>query len=161
MLIDGHEGKPVPHSIVLIDGNRIVAVGTTDTLKVPSGTKVIDAGGMTVMLGLIDAHVHMDTIGHTDYQSWHQTYKSRFQEIYAISARGMLMYGVTSAIDLGGSADELVAFRKKVDSGQVASPRLKIAGGFISNYPDEYMKTWHRGYQSINLHKSRTPAGRR
>ena len=68
MLIDGHEGKPVPHSIVLIDGNRIVAVGTTDTLKVPSGTKVIDAGGMTVMPGLIDAHVHMDTVGHTDYQ---------------------------------------------------------------------------------------------
>ena len=152
MLIDGHEGTPVAHSVILIDGNRIVAVGTSDTLKVPAGTRVVDAAGMTVMPGLIDVHVHMDTIGHTDYQYWHQTYKSRFQEIYAISAKGMLLYGVTSAVDLGGSTEELVAFKKKVDSGQIASPRLKIAGGFISNYPDEYMKTWHRGYQSINVH---------
>ena len=68
MLIDGHEGPPIPHALILIDGNRIVAVGTRDTLKVPPGTKVLDAAGMTVMPGLIDVHVHMDTIGHTDYQ---------------------------------------------------------------------------------------------
>ena len=68
MLIDGHEGPPVPHALILIDGNRIVAVGTRDTLKVPPGTRVLDAAGMTVMPGLIDVHVHMDTIGHTDYQ---------------------------------------------------------------------------------------------
>jgi adenine deaminase len=74
LLIDGHEGPPQPQSIVLIDGNRIVAVGTRDTLTVPAGARVIDAGGMTVMPGLIDAHVHMDIIGHTNYAYWHQTF---------------------------------------------------------------------------------------
>ena len=68
MLIDGHEGPPIHHAVILIDGNAIVAVGNRDTLKVPPGVKILDASGMTVMPGLIDAHVHMDTIGHTDYQ---------------------------------------------------------------------------------------------
>jgi hypothetical protein len=70
MLVDGHENPPVPHSLILVDGNRIVAVGTKDTLRVPPGTPVVDADGMTVMPGLIDVHVHLDTLGHTDYQYW-------------------------------------------------------------------------------------------
>jgi imidazolonepropionase-like amidohydrolase len=152
MLIDGHEGPPVPHALILVDGTRIVAVGTTDTLKVPPGAKVLDASGMTVMPGLIDAHVHLDTIGHTDYQYWHQTYKSRIQDIYEIAARQLLLYGVTTALDLGGFAPDLGVFKKKLASGQVMGPRVKFAMGFISNYNDEFVKTWHRGYQAENVH---------
>lgn len=37
-LIDGHEGPPVHHAVILIDGNTIVAVGNRDTLKVPQGS---------------------------------------------------------------------------------------------------------------------------
>jgi imidazolonepropionase-like amidohydrolase len=150
MLIDGHEGPPVPHAVILIDGNRIVAVGNRDTLKVPPGTKVLDASGMTVMPGLIDTHVHLDTIGHTDYQYWHRTYRSRIQDIYQISATGMLQYGVTTALDLGAYADDVAAFKKKAESGEVASPRIRITGGFITNLSDEYIKSWHRGYQTAN-----------
>ena len=76
MLIDGHEGPPLHHAIVLIDGNKIVAVGNRDTLKVPTGTKIVDAAGMTVMPGLIDAHVHHDILGHTDYDRWTKLYES-------------------------------------------------------------------------------------
>ena len=150
MLIDGHEGPPVHHAVILIDGNAIVAVGTRDTLKVPPGTKVLDAAGMTVMPGLIDTHVHLDTIGHTDYQYWHRTYRSRIRDIYQVSATGMLQYGVTTALDLGAYADDVAAFKKKADSGEVASPRIKITGGFITNLSDEYIKGWHRGYQTAN-----------
>jgi imidazolonepropionase-like amidohydrolase len=154
MLIDGHEGPPVPHSVVLIDGNVIAAVGNRDTLKVPPGTKVLDASGMTVMPGLIDTHVHLDTIGHTDYQYWHRTYRSRIQDIYQVSATGMLQFGVTSALDLGAYADDVAAFKKKAESGEVESPRIRITGGFITNLSDEYIKGWHRGYQTAN---ARTP----
>jgi imidazolonepropionase-like amidohydrolase len=152
MLIDGHEGPPVAHSLILVDGNRIVAVGTRDNLKVPAGAKVLDASGMTVMPGLIDVHVHMDTIGHTDYQYWHQTYRSRIQEIYEIAARQLLTYGVTTALDLGGYAPDLGILKKKLESGQLTGPRVKFAMGFISNYPDAYMQTWHRAYQAENVH---------
>ncbi|MBI3492409.1 MAG: amidohydrolase family protein [Acidobacteria bacterium] len=152
MLIDGHEGRPVPHSLILIDGSRIVAVGTRDTLKVPPGTRVLDASGMTVMPGLIDVHVHMDTLGHTDYQHWHQTYRSRLQEIYDVASRQLLTYGVTTAVDLGGYTPEIQNFKKRIAAGQVVAPRLKFAMGFISNYADSFIPTWHRGYQTVNVH---------
>ena len=152
MLIDGHEGPPVPHALILVDGNKIVAVGTKDTLKVPPGTKVVDAGGMTVMPGLIDAHVHMDTIGHTDYQYWHETYRNRIQDIYAISSRNMLFSGVTTALDLGGMAEDLAAYKKKLESGAEVGVRLKSTLGFITDLSESYVATWHRGYQTINVH---------
>jgi imidazolonepropionase-like amidohydrolase len=150
MLIDGHENPPTPHSLILIEGNRIVAVGTKDTLDVPPGTPVIDASGMTVMPGLIDVHVHLDTIGHTDYQYWHETYRSRIQDIYAISARQMLLYGVTTAVDLVGMPEDLFAFRKKLEQGDVIGPRILASMGWIGNFSEAYLKTWHRGYQTSN-----------
>ncbi len=150
MLIDGHENPPVAHSLILIDGNRIVAVGTKDTLQVPPATPVLNADGMTVMPGLIDVHVHMDTIGHTDYQYWHETYRSRIQDIYAISAKQMLLYGVTTAVDLVGTAEDLVAFRKKLERGEVIGPRLLASMGWIGKFSEAYLKSWHRGYQTSN-----------
>ena len=56
-LIDGFGGPPLDHSVVIIDGDRIKAVGTVDSLPVPAGTTVISTG-MTVLPGLWDAHVH-------------------------------------------------------------------------------------------------------
>lgn len=152
LLIDGHEGPPQPQSVVLIDGNRIVAVGTRDTLKVPSGARVIDAGGMTVMPGLIDAHVHMDIIGHTNYAYWHEKYISRYEEIMATSARQLIMNGVTTAVDLSGQPEALIAVRKKVDSGQLPGPRMKVSMGWISNWPDEEWERHHRKTFTWNVH---------
>jgi imidazolonepropionase-like amidohydrolase len=159
MLIDGTAGIPVPHSLILIDGNKIVAVGTKDTLKVPPGAKIIDAGGMTVMPGLIDAHVHMDTIGHTDYQYWHQTYRGRIQDIYAISSKHMLFSGVTTALDLGGKVEDLAAYKKKLQSGAEVGVRLKSSMGFITDLSESYVATWHRGYQTINVHNPEDARG--
>jgi imidazolonepropionase-like amidohydrolase len=139
MLIDGHEGPPLHHSVVLIDGNRIVAVGTRDSLTVPAGTKVIDAGGMTVMPGLIDAHVHHDILGHTDYARWSKLYESRYADIIAISAKLMIMSGVTTAIDLFGPPDALTAVRQRVDRGEIPGPRMKVSMGAILNSSRGYV----------------------
>ena len=51
LLIDGHEGPPLPGAIVLVEGNRIVAVGSRDELTVPDGVEVVDARGMTILPG--------------------------------------------------------------------------------------------------------------
>lgn len=57
-IIDGTGAQPVPDGHALIAGGRIVSVGT-GTPAVPPGTTVIDAGGGTIMPGLIDTHVHV------------------------------------------------------------------------------------------------------
>lgn len=60
------DGPVLEHGTVLIDGSRIVAVG--DRVEIPAGVEVIDASGMYVTPGLIDAHSHVgiweEALGH-------------------------------------------------------------------------------------------------
>jgi imidazolonepropionase-like amidohydrolase len=151
-LIDGHEGPPLPNAVVLVDGNTISAVGRQDALSVPPGVQTVDARGMVVMPGLIDVHVHMDLLGHTDYDYWHKAYSSRYAETMAISARQMLMSGVTTAVDLNGQPEALIATRKRIDSGEIPGPRLKASMGWITNVPDSEWERNHRRAFTWNVH---------
>lgn len=137
MLIDGHEGPPIHHAVVLIDGTRIVAVGDRDSLKVPPATPIIDAGGMTVMPGLIDVHVHLDIEGDTNYTRWHQKFgltSAKWERTMEVTARQLVMSGVTMALDLSGSPEALIATRRKINSGQIPGPRMKLSMGQIVNW---------------------------
>lgn len=59
-LIDGRGGQPVPDAVVLIRGERIVAAGRRISVRVPAGAEIVEAGGLTLLPGLIDAHFHID-----------------------------------------------------------------------------------------------------
>ncbi|MGD2200652.1 MAG: amidohydrolase [Candidatus Bathyarchaeota archaeon] len=62
-LIDGTGSPPIPDSIILIEGERIAAVGEQVELEVTEGAEIIDASGGTVLPGLIDAHHHFLRMG--------------------------------------------------------------------------------------------------
>jgi len=57
VLIDGTGGTPVKNAIIVVQGNRITAVGPGVTI--PKGATVVDLTGETVLPGFIDAHVHL------------------------------------------------------------------------------------------------------
>ena len=57
-LMDGTGADPVTDSVVVIQGERIVAVGPRSEVNVPRGARVVDARGKCIIPGLIDAHVH-------------------------------------------------------------------------------------------------------
>ncbi|MEO0855045.1 MAG: Xaa-Pro dipeptidase, partial [Cyanobacteria bacterium J06648_11] len=58
-LIDGYGHAPIADSVILIKGERIVQVGTVETLEVPDGFDVISLEGMDVLPGLWEAHAHL------------------------------------------------------------------------------------------------------
>lgn len=58
-LIDGNGGAPIPNSGVLIENDKIKAVGAIGSIEVPAQAKIIDITGKTIMPGMIDAHVHI------------------------------------------------------------------------------------------------------
>lgn len=151
LLIDGHEGPPIADSVILIDGKRIVAVGTRDSLKVPTGAKVIDVRGYTVLPGLVDRHVHLDLLGHADYKYWHATYAPRADEVYATSARQLLSAGVTTAVDLGGDPAVQVRIRDRINQGEIPGPRMKVSAGWICNWSDEYFARHPRRRYVFNV----------
>jgi imidazolonepropionase-like amidohydrolase len=160
-LIDGRDGKPVPNSVVLVDGKKIVAVGTADTVKVPAGVRVIDASGYTVMPGLIDSHVHLDLMGFTwpepdpnrlkHAQFWHATYDQRYDEIDAASAQQLLMAGVTTAVDLGGEPGAQIRTRDRIARGEIPGPRMLVSCSYYANFDEEKLAETHRKKYIVNV----------
>ena len=59
-LIDATGRAPVTDSVIVISGNRFVAVGKRGEVSVPQGARVYDARGKTILPGFIDGHCHLE-----------------------------------------------------------------------------------------------------
>lgn len=133
-LIDGNEGVPIQNSVVLVDGDRVVHVGTVDDTPIPAGARVIDADGHTVMPGLHEAHAHLFIVGHGVYGDYFTRYhyeQDRMRELMTVSARQLLMAGVTSARDVGAQLDDALWIKEEIEEGRLVGPRLFVSGPFL------------------------------
>lgn len=135
-LIDGFGGRPVRNSVILVEGERISAVGTVGSLAVPAGATVVSTDGMSVLPGLWDKHVHTMLNGHSDYARWDKTYLRELEPtIMPASARQLLLAGVTSARDLGAPLEASVNVRDRLNKGQLNGATLFVSGPFIQHAP--------------------------
>jgi imidazolonepropionase-like amidohydrolase len=146
-VIDGYEGPPMHDGVVLIAGDRIVAVGPRSEVTVPAGTTVIDTEGMSVLPGLMDMHVHLMILGHADYEYWDKTYMARFRDlIMPIAAKQLLMSGITTARELGAPLEDILDVKARIEKGEIPGPRLYVSGPFIQHAPYfDYEKTFRWG----------------
>jgi imidazolonepropionase-like amidohydrolase len=131
-LLDVKGGRLVKPGEVLVQGERIVEVGTS--VKRPAGAEVIDLGDRTLLPGLIDAHVHLFLHpGAEDLQTVQESVPQR-TIMAVLAARDDLMAGFTAERDMGtegaGSAD--TAVRNAIDEGLVPGPRLRISGNAVN-----------------------------
>ena len=144
-LIDGTGGPTIPDSVILIEGERIAAVGRLGEIEVPGGAEVISTEGMDVLPGLWDMHVHLMINGHADYGHWDRTYPPLFESvIMPASAKQLLLAGVTSARDLGGPLEASVAVKRRIERGEIPGPTLYVSGPFIQHepYPGTELFRW-------------------
>ena len=148
-LIDGYGSTPIRNSVVIIEGERIKAVGQVGTLAIPPGAEVISTEGMSVLPGLWDMHVHLMINGHSDYAHWDKTYPPQMETvIMPASARQLLMAGVTSVRDLGGPLKASIAVRDRIRKGEIPGPTLYVSGPFIQHEPypgTEYVRWGVKG----------------
>jgi len=131
-LFDVKAGKLIKPGEVLVQGDRIVEVGTT--VKHPAGAEVIDLGDRTLMPGLIDAHIHLFLHpGAEDLQTVQESVPER-TIMATLAARDDLMAGFTAERDMGtegaGSADSAV--RNAINDGHIPGPRLRISGNAVN-----------------------------
>ncbi len=147
MLLDGWEAPPLHHATILIEGNKIVQAGPASEVKIPPDATVIDTSGRTMMPGMIEAHAHLVILGHGDYGRWFpwlEEHKAQFplERVMAISAKQLLMAGITSAIDLGTPIREAVGVRDKIARGELPGPRIETSGPWLTRqvaiFPAEY-----------------------
>src|SRR6476620_3584754 len=80
-LVDGNGSHPLQNSVVIVDGDRVRAVGQVGSLPIPPGAEVISTEGMTVLPGLWDMHVHLQIVGHADYDHWDKTYPPAYESV--------------------------------------------------------------------------------
>jgi Tol biopolymer transport system component len=100
---------------VLVENNRIKAVGRTGTISIPSGTKVIDVGGKTITPGFVDPHAHMWPVwGIHKNQMW----------MYATN----LAYGVTTTRDPQTATTDVLTYGDMVNAGMMVGPRIYSTG---------------------------------
>ena len=135
-LIDGYGSRTIRNSVIIVEGERIKAVGQVGSLAIPAGAEVISTEGMTVLPGLWDMHVHLMINGHSDYAHWDKTYPPQMESvIMPASAKQLLMAGVTSARDLGGPLKASLAVRDRIKKGELPGPTLYVSGPFIQHEP--------------------------
>jgi imidazolonepropionase-like amidohydrolase len=135
-LIDGFGGKPIYNSVVIIEKDKIIAVGNQANTPIPKGATVVSTEGMSVLPGLWDMHVHLMINGHSDYTHWDSTYIKEFESIIMpSSAQQLLMAGVTSARDLGAPLEASINVRNKINMGQLPGPTMYMSGPFLQHRP--------------------------
>ena len=112
-LIDGSGRAPIPNSVVIIEGDQIVAVGRRGRVKIPAEARVIDARGMVVAPGFIDAHNHSDRGFETDP-----------------SAASQVSQGITTVVvgQDGGSPFPVGSFLDNLDQHPIALNVLTFVG---------------------------------
>jgi imidazolonepropionase-like amidohydrolase len=128
-LIDGTGAAPVKNAVILIQGERITAVGTD--VRVPAGATVIDLSGYTVLPGFIDAHVHLAfrTIGDGDWQHSGLTeLTGQLALLGAAHAQQTLEAGFTTVRVVGSRDFNDLALRNAINAGWLPGPRILGAG---------------------------------
>ncbi|MEA2937846.1 MAG: hypothetical protein QOC56_1350 [Alphaproteobacteria bacterium] len=141
-LFDSRSGTMLANQVVLIKGDRITAVGAT--VQIPPGAKVIDLSSATVLPGMIDTHVHLNTAGPT-------TPAQRALRALA-NAQIDLDAGFTTVLDMDSRGGfNTVDLRDAINSGIVMGPRMQVVGQSINQratnyYPDPSTGRYYNSY---------------
>jgi imidazolonepropionase-like amidohydrolase len=126
-LFDGKSDALQPRVQILVEGNRIASVDTTNSAP-PAGATVIDCGDRVLMPGLIDAHWH--TLYVAVPLAVLMTGDPGF--VFAAStaeAERTLLRGFTTVRDMGGP---VFTFKQAIDSGVIRGPRIFPSGAMIT-----------------------------
>ena len=121
---------------LLVEGNKIVAVGPKQSIKVTEGTITINYGNSTVMPGMIEGHSHLLLYPYniTDWDTQVLKEPDSYRTVRAtVHAKNTLLAGFTTARDLGteGAGYSDVSLKRAINEGVIIGPRLMVAGRAI------------------------------
>lgn len=132
LLIDGRSDSASDRAVVLVEGERITAVGGREII--PEGAELVELPGMTLMPGMINAHEHPLMSEH-DYQQAHLEQSSAYKALMGLAAmQRWLLHGWTG-VRVVGDADVFYAnqdIARVIEKGVFTGPRITGAGHYIS-----------------------------
>jgi imidazolonepropionase-like amidohydrolase len=125
--LDG--GPALQDAVVVIEGERITAIGPAATTPVPQGAEVIRATGRWISPGLMNMHTHYGLVlpGRVGAELANES-EAALALRMAANARTSLMTGVTTTRSTGESKGADFALRRAIDRGEAVGPRIFTAG---------------------------------
>ncbi|HEX4960162.1 MAG TPA: amidohydrolase family protein [Thermoanaerobaculia bacterium] len=118
----GPEAAPIFDGVIVVQGGKVVAVGPRDAVKPPDGARTLDCTGLVITAGFQNSHVHFTEEKWADAE--HQASPKLTSQLQEMLAR----YGFTTVVDTGSSLENTTALRRRIESGDVAGPRILTAG---------------------------------
>ena len=140
-LFDARTGMVLTNQVVLIRGDRITEVGAS--VQIPRGARVIDLSAATVLPGMIDTHVHVNTGGQTPAER---------ALIALTNAQIDLEAGFTTVLDMDSRGGfNTVDLRDAINAGLVGGPRMQVVGQSLNQragtyYPDDQSLRFLEGF---------------
>lgn len=125
--LDG--GKPIHDAVVVIEGERIKALGPSGT-TIPAGAQIIRAPGTWLIPGLMNMHVHFGLkLPGRDRTALADETTAELTLRMMVNARKSLEVGVTTVRMTGSEGNTGVALREAIKRGDYDGPRVFTAGG--------------------------------
>ncbi len=129
-LIDGTGSEPRRDVTVFIQGDKIFDIGTGSSAQIPTDATIVDARDLTVLPGLVDAHLHL--IGHRTFNPYERLADPQMLMILRSAAdlQLLLSSGFTSVRDCGSS--EGIYLKRAVEEGTLVGPRIRTSHKIIT-----------------------------
>ena len=119
------DGGVIEDGVIVVENNRIAAIGRSSDVTIPNGATTVDISGKTIIPGLIDAHAHgAQGVGIIPQQNWKN---------YAT-----LALGVTTIFDPANDATEIFAAAEMQRTGQILAPRIYSTGDIVYGAKSAY-----------------------
>ncbi len=118
-LITMNENEMIEDGTIVIEGNKIKAIGKSTEVKIPAGANEIDCKGKTIMPGFIDAHAHANHFRYGITPQKHWPYYAN------------LAYGVTTMHDPSANSEMVFAQSELVRAGKMVGPRVFSTGTIL------------------------------
>lgn len=128
-VVDLEAGRSIANATVLIEGERIVAVGPSERVAVPAGARLIRTDGRWLLPGLMDMHVHLGLVlpGAQGEALAHES-EAALALRMAQNARASLHAGTTTVRLTGEERHAEFAVKAAIDQGALEGPRIWSAG---------------------------------
>jgi imidazolonepropionase-like amidohydrolase len=116
---------PIRDGVVVIEGDRIVGVGSRSAVPVPAGATVLDCGGGSVLAGFWNSHVHFSQ------RKWQAAASIPADELTQQLQEMLTGYGFTTVFDTGSALANTKQIGRRVAKGEVLGPDILTAGEII------------------------------
>ena len=127
-MVDVETGKLVDHPLIGVRDGRIVSLVDRRTTSLPANGKLVDLGNRTLLPGLIDMHVHLDSLAEVGGYNSLQYTDSFWSMVAVKNARDMLNAGFTTVRNVGSDERNDIGLKQAIDAGYASGPRIVPAG---------------------------------